>query len=139
MQRLHGISQSAMQTGAQTSEEGVSAGNYGYGLNLVLEATTNFITANSKQVERDFILTSVNASCLGLITFTVYSVMLGTSKQNWFSDFVRVETIFGDATFPHFLPGNGIFIEKGDYIVCQARNDEAVVKRIALLFQGRHI
>jgi hypothetical protein len=114
------------------------AGSYAYGLNVFLEATSGLIQNNSKRMERDFRLVSVNTANLAITVN--WSLILGTEKVDWFGGFVRAECILGDAVLPHFLPNpESMVIEKGDSIMVQVRNDEAVEKHIALIFQGVHI
>jgi hypothetical protein len=115
------------------------AGSYAYGLNMFLPATLNSLQTNSKRVLRDFRLTSVNSAYLASVTD--WSLILGTELVDWFSDYVQARTILGDAVLQHFLPnaGAGMVIQKGDFLVCQARNDNTTAKRIALIFQGEHI
>lgn len=137
MQRLFGLSQSDMQTGTESPFAAFPPGSYHYCLNMFLEATNGFIANNSKRVERTFQLKSIGSA----FQFSVsgYSLMLGTEEVDWFADFCRVETIMGDGALPHFIPGEGPIVEKGDFIVCQALNQDAFTKRIALIFQGVHI
>lgn len=135
MQRLSSLRDGAMQ--ANGAIETFPAGNYAYGLNMFLEGTLNFIQTNSKRVERTFRLTSIASAFM--ISVASYSIILGTEQTDWFSDFVRVETIMGTGALPHFITDNELIIEKGDFIVCQARNDNTSTKRIALIFQGVHI
>lgn len=118
-------------------EEKFPAGPYAYGLNMVLDATSGFIAVNSKRMERRFRLTAVNVAFT--ISVSTYSIILGTEHTDWFADYVRVETIVGDGALPHFVPDDQLIIDKGDFIVCHARNDNATAKRIALIFQGVHI
>lgn len=119
----------------------MEAGSYAYGLNMVLAARVDALANNSKRMERTFRLTSVAS----IFSNTVggydddISFILGTEHFDWFSDWCAASTVFGDGALPHFLPGDGQVIEKGDFIVVQARNLTAVEKRIALLFQGFHI
>ena len=116
-------------------------GAYHYGLNLFLEGTDGFIQINSKRIERNFRLTAVNSAFMYDVdgVATDWSLILGTLQTLWFADFCRAETILGDGALPHFVPEGGIVVEKGDYIVVQARNDNTTAKRIALMFQGVHI
>jgi hypothetical protein len=119
----------------------MEAGVYAYGLNMVLAARVDALANNSKRMERDFRLTSVAS----IFSNTVggyddgISFILGTEQFDWFSDWCVASTIFGDGALPHFLPAGGMVIEKGDFIVVQARNLTAAEKRIALLFQGVHL
>ena len=136
MPRLSSLRDEALQaSGAETQcfPEGV----YAYGLNIYLEATQDFIQTNSKRMERDFRLTSVASAFM--ISVASYSIILGTEQVQWFSDFVRAEVILGDGALPHFIPDDQLIIEKGDFIVVQARNDNSSAKSIALIFQGVHI
>jgi hypothetical protein len=126
-----------MQTGNQAPAQGFPAGCYAYGLNIFLEGTNGFISTNSKRMERRFRLTSVNTAFLTSVDD--WSLILGTEQVNWFAGFVRAETILGDGALPHFVPEEGMIVEAGDYIVCQARSDSTETKRIALIFQGVHI
>lgn len=137
MQGLRSLRDEAMQAGTQATAQGFPAGVYAYGLNMFLEGTSGIIQTNSKRMERSFRLTAINSA----FQFSVsnYSIILGTENVDWFADFVRIETIMGDGALPHFLPEDGQIIEKGDFIVCSARNDDTSTKRIALIFQGVHI
>lgn len=125
-------------------------GSYGYSLNIILPSTLNFIVINSKRVERDFLLKSIqgtgqiiNDNGNNATNKETFSFKLGTQLVDWFSDFVRSETILGDAALPHFLPGDGAFICKGDFIVMKTRNDSTIgsanFRQITLIFQGIHV
>lgn len=135
MPRLRSLQQGMSAQGQ--AEETFPIGSFAYGLNIYLEATNGVISVNSKRMDRTFRLTSVNTANLG--TTVNWSLILGTEKVDWFADYLRAETILGDGVLPHFLPSEGMIIEKGDSIMVHCRNDSAVAKRIALLFQGEHI
>lgn len=118
----------------------MEAGSYGYALNIVLAARTDDVAVNSKRVERDFRLTSVACANSDTVVYDDgFSIILGTERFDWFSDYVVCNTIFGEGALPHFLPGEGVVIEKGDFIVAKTRNLDSTAKRIALLFQGVHL
>lgn len=139
MQGLRSLRDGAVQAAPQSATGAeFPAGSYAYGLNVFLEATSGLIQINSKRMERDFRLVSVNSANLAITVN--WSIRLGTERFDWFGDFVRAECILGDAVLPHFLPNpESMVIEKGDFIVAQVRNDESVEKHIALIFQGVHI
>lgn len=118
----------------------MEAGSYGYGLNIVLDARTDAQANNSKRMERDFRLVSVSCAMSGNSVYDDgFSIILGTEHQDWFGDYVICANIFGDGALPHFLPGNGVVIKKGDFIVAKTRNEDSIAKRIAMLFQGIHL
>ena len=118
----------------------MEAGHYGYGLNIVLDARTDALNNNSKRVERNFLLKSVTCALSGgTLLSDGFAIILGTERFDWFSDYIICANIFGDGSLPHFLPGEGTLIEKGDFIVAQTKNLDAEAKRIALLFQGIHV
>ena len=118
----------------------MEAGSYGYGLNIVLDARLDALANNSKRIERDFLLKSVSCAMSGdSVYIDGFSIRLGTEKVDWFNDYVLCGLIFGDGALPHFLPGEGTLIEKGDFIVAQTRNLDTDAKRIALLFDGIHL
>lgn len=141
MSRLSSLRDREMQPDAtNAAQEKFPAGSCAYGLNVFLEATNGLIQINSKRMERNFRLVSVNTANLAAAVSINWSLILGTEQFDWFGGFVRAEVILGDAVLPHFLPSpESMVIEKGDFIVCQVRNDEAVEKHLALLFQGVHI
>jgi hypothetical protein len=126
-------------TGIVQTQRTVPLGSYAFGLNVFLPATSGIISNNSKRMDCHFRLTSVNTACLADASAFAWSLILGTTRFDWFSEFIRADCILGDAVLPHFIPEGGIIIESGDSIVAQTRNDEAVAKRIALLFQGEFI
>lgn len=136
MQRLSSLRDERLPTSPRVVET-FPAGPYAYALNIFLEGTNGFIQTNSKRVERDFRITAITSAFTTSVAS--YSIILGTEQVDWFSDFVRVETIVGDGALPHFIPDDELIIDKGDYIVVQARNDNTSTKRIAMLFQGVHI
>lgn len=136
MQRLSSLRDERLPTSPRVVET-FPAGPYAYGLNMFLKGTNGLIQTNSKRMERDFRLTSITSAFTSSVTG--YSLILGTEQVDWFSDFVRVETIVGDGALPHFIPDDELVIEKGDYIVVQARQDGSTDRRIAMLFQGVHI
>lgn len=118
----------------------MEAGTYHYGLNMVLAARVDALANNSKRMERNFMLTSI-ASVFSGATGGYddgISFILGTENFDWFSGYIIASTIFGDGALPHVLP-EPQFIEKGDFIVVQARNLTEAEKRIALIFQGYHL
>ncbi len=108
--------------------------SYGFGLNLALPATLNSVTTNSKRMDRDFRLLSVQ--CAVMIVTGNFSVVLGTEREDWMPDYVNCNTIFGDGALPHYLPGEGTIIDKGNFLVVKARNNISSAIRVALLFQG---
>lgn len=116
-----------------------TAETYGYGLNLVLPARVGTLANNSKRMDRDFQLTHIACALSGTILGAYaqgFSVILGTNRFDWFSDYVLAATIFGDGALPHWIPGGGQFIEKGDSIVVQAKNVTSTMKTISLFFHG---
>ena len=118
----------------------MEAGSYGYGLNIVLDARADALANNSKRVERDFRLTSVSCAVSDSVVYDDgFAIILGTEKYDWFGGWVICNVIFGDGALPHFLPGDGTIIQKGDFIVAKTRNMDSTAKRIALLFQGVHL
>lgn len=135
MPRLSSLRDGAVQT--IPAEETFPPGPFAYGLNMFLLGTNGYIQTNSKRVNRDFRLTAITSAFTASVAG--YSIILGTEQTDWFSGFVRVETIVGDGALPHFIPDDELIIEKGDFIVVQARNDSSSDKRIAMLFQGVHI
>jgi len=140
MQGLRSLRDGNVQaTGIVQAQTAVPIGSYGFGLNVFLPATSGYISNNSKRMDCHFRLVSVNTACLANASAFAWSIILGTIRFDWFSEFVRADCILGDGVLPHFLPEDGIIIEAGDSIVAQTRNDEAVAKRIALLFQGEFI
>ena len=139
MPRLSSLRDEALQTNGTAQAQCFPKGVYAYGLNLYLEGTQDFIQINSKRMERDFRLTAVNTAFVIDSRVSPFSLILGTEQVNWFADFVRAETILGDGSLSHFIPDDQLIIEKGDYIVVQARNDDTDAKSIALIFQGVHI
>lgn len=119
-------------------------GSYGYGLNIILAASAVATSQNSKRMERDFILTSVNGAAqvttIGATSTTQspFSIILGTQLVDWFADWVWFSTILGDGALPHPIPGGVMRVKKGDYLVCKTKNEAAVLNQICLLFQGYH-
>ena len=118
----------------------MEAGSYGYGLNIVLDARTDALANNAKRMERDFCLVSVTCAVSDTTLYRDgFSIILGTEQYDWFADYVVCNVIFGDGALPHFLPGEGTIINKGDFIVAKTRNLDSQAKRIALLFEGYHL
>ncbi len=113
-------------------------GSYGFGLNIVLDARANALNHNSKRVDRTFRLTAVNGALVGPNNLfdNEWSLILGTERFDWFADYVLCGTILGNGALPHFIPGGGQIVEKGDFIVAKTKNLTATEKHIALLFQG---
>lgn len=119
----------------------MEAGTYGYGLNMVLDARVDALAIGSKRVERNFRLTAVNSARVGPgnLFDNEWSLILGTMDVDWFADYVLCSTILGNGALPHYIPGGGVTVEKGDFIVAKVKNLTATEKRIAFLFQGYHI
>ena len=122
-----------------------STGSYGYGLNVILAASTVAVSQNSKRMERDFVLTSVNGAAqvtsIGSTTTvqSPFSLILGTQLIDYFADWVYFSTILGDGALSHFIPGDDVLrTRKGDYLVCKTKNEAEVLNQICLLFEGYH-
>lgn len=140
MQRLSSLSSTDLPTyQAGPDVQDKTAVTYGYGLNLVLAARTGSLANNSKRMDRDFQVTNIACALSGSVTGAYaqgFSVILGTNLYDWFSDYVLAGTIFGDGALPHWIPGGGQFVEKGDSIVVQAKNVTSTLKTISLFFHG---
>lgn len=118
----------------------VEAGSFAYGLNIVLSGVLDYLTNNSKRVERDFRLTSIQCALSRQSVYdNGFSIILGTEYQDWFNDYIICANIFGDGSLPHFLPGDGVIIPKGSFIIVKARNNDTTEKHLAFLFQGEHL
>lgn len=116
------------------------AGSYGYALNMVLLGRVDAIQINSKRVERRFRVVSIQCALSQSDSFDDgFSVLLGTENVDWFSDYVICGNIFGHAALPHFLPGDGVIVEKGDFITVKARTLDTTARRITILFDGEHL
>lgn len=126
-----------MQTYPTTTEE-FQPGPYAYALNMAIPGDTTTVVVGSKRMMRDFRL--VSQTCAFMVsTGGNWFCILGTEETDWCSDFVRVETIFGEGALPHFLPDDTLIIPKGESIVVQAKNGNTTARRVALMFQGIHL
>ncbi len=115
----------------------IPTGSFGFALNIVLPASATVIPVygqNSKRMERNFRLASVQSYQTGN-----FSIILGTQLDSWFASYVWFDTVLGNAVLRHFLPGQGKFIEKGDFIVAKTRNETSAINQITLLFQGEYL
>lgn len=117
--------------------EPTGPGSFGFALNVILPASATVIptfSQNSKRMERDFVLKSITSYQTGN-----FSVILGTQLFDWFADYVWYQTVFGNAVLPHFIPGEGQFVPKGDFIVAKTINETEAINQITMLFEGIYL